>query len=82
MFGRINELLIVSISQDHILLIFMKKTRTRETSPDNRGTDNQGLTVLLKSMHLVIVLVSRMQKSGTGNKNFCQMERDISNRPK
>ena len=23
-----------------------------------------------------------MQKSGTGNKNFCQMERDISNQPK
>ena len=25
MFGRFNELLIVSIFQDHILLIFMKK---------------------------------------------------------
>ena len=34
-------------------------------------------------MHSVIVLVSRMQKSGTGNiiKNFCQMERDILIQP-
>ena len=31
--------------------------------------------------HLVIVLVSRIQKSGTGETQFCQMERDISVRP-
>ena len=33
-FGRRNELLTVSIFEDHILLIFIKN-RTRETSPDN-----------------------------------------------
>ena len=35
-FGRINELLIVSIFHDHILLIFTKETGTRETSLDNQ----------------------------------------------
>ena len=34
--------------EDHILLMFMKKNRTRETSPDNRGPDNQGSTVQWK----------------------------------
>ena len=37
MFGRINELLIVSLFQDYILLIFIKK-RKGETSQDNRGS--------------------------------------------
>ena len=46
MFGRIIELLIVSVFQDHILLIFMKRNRTRETSLDNPGPDNRGTTVL------------------------------------
>ena len=45
-FGRINELWIISIFEDHIFLMFMKKNRTRKTSPDNRGPDNQGSTVL------------------------------------
>ena len=36
--------LFVSIFEDHILLIFMKKNRTRETNLDNRGLDNQGPT--------------------------------------
>ena len=34
--------------EDHILLMFMKKNRTRETSPDNQGPDNQGSTVQWK----------------------------------
>ena len=46
MFGRIIELLIISVVQDHILLIFMKRNRTRETSLDNPGPDNRGTTVL------------------------------------
>ena len=37
MFGRINELIIVSLFQDYILLIFMKK-RKGETRQDNRGS--------------------------------------------
>ena len=36
MFGRVIELLINSIFQYHILLTFMQKNGTRETSPDNR----------------------------------------------
>ena len=39
MFGRINELLVVSIFEDHVLLINIHaKNGTRETSPDNRGS--------------------------------------------
>ena len=34
MFGQIIELLIISVVQDHILLIFMKRNGTRETSLD------------------------------------------------
>ena len=40
MFGRIIELLIISVVQDHILLIFMKRNGTREASLDNPGPDN------------------------------------------
>ena len=49
MFGRIIELLIVSVFQDHILLIFMKRNGTRETSLDIPGPDNQGSTVIESS---------------------------------
>ena len=30
---------------------------------------------------LIIVLVSRIQKSGSGDNSFCQMERDVLVRP-
>ena len=47
MFGRIIELLIISVVvQDHILLIFMKRNGTREASLDNPGPDNPGASVL------------------------------------
>ena len=47
MFRRIIELLIISVVvQDHILLIFMKRNGTRETSLDNPGPDNRGASVL------------------------------------
>ena len=58
-FERINELFSTSIFQDHILLIFMRKMRPEKQvqiieSPDNRGPDNQGSTVLGKKMGVLL----------------------------
>lgn len=47
-----NELLIVSVFQDHILLIFMKKKGTKQTSPDNR------VSTVLQSQILIFRLLA------------------------
>ena len=52
-FERIDKVLIILIFEDHILLIFMKKNRFRETSPDHRGS-----TVQSNNTHTSVVSLS------------------------
>ena len=70
-----------NFSRSHLTNIHEKNRDQGNKSRWSKSPDNRGSTVLLKSMHSVIVLVSRMQKSGTGNTNFCQLERDILIQP-